>query len=329
MSNTPLKYLGSAWFSVVMGLAGLALAWHQAAPWMGDMAGTAAALLGGLAAAVFVLLALASLLRAHQHPQAWAEDLHHPVRHPFVAAIPVSVLLLSTVAVAMLGPSAWARALWWLGSVAQLVTTFWVVSRWWRGNQAGGLQWAGVTPALLIPIVGNVLAPLAGVPLGHSAWAVAQMGVGLMFWPVVLALILVRVATIGLWAERLRPAVFILIAPPAVAGLALLQLGAPEDLAWALWGMALFCTAWAATQGKAIASQPLGMPHWALSFPLAAATALTLRLAETSPALLMPAVAMLALTTLVVAALLLGTLRGLRNGSLLAPEPVAMIQAAP
>jgi tellurite resistance protein len=329
MSNTPLKYLGSAWFSVVMGLAGLALAWHRAAPLMGDMAATVAALLGGLAAAVFVLLALASLLRAHQHPQAWAEDLHHPVRHPFVAAIPVSVLLLATVAVTMMGPSAWVRALWWLGSVAQLATTVWVVSRWWRGNQAGGLQWAGVTPALLIPIVGNVLAPLAGVPLGHSAWATAQLGVGLMFWPVVVVLILVRVATVGLWPERLRPAVFVLIAPPAVVGLALMQLGAPDGVAWAMWGMALFCTAWAATQGKAIASQPLGMPHWALSFPLAAATALTLRLAETSPALLMPAVALLALTTLVVAALLLGTLRGLRNGSLLAPEPVAMIQAAP
>ena len=37
----------------------------------------------------------------------------------------------------------------------------------------------------------------------------------------------------------------------------------------------------------------------------------------------------LALASLVIAGLVLGTLRGLRNGTLLAPEPVAAIQPAP
>jgi tellurite resistance protein len=40
------------------------------------------------------------------------------------------------------------------------------------------------------------------------------------------------------------------------------------------------------------------------------------------------AVAALALASLVIAALTLATLRGLRDGSLLAPEPVATLQAA-
>ena len=323
---TPLKYLSTAWFSVVMGLAGLSLAWHRAGLLMGDMAVAVAWGLAGLAAAAFALLVGASLVRARRHLAAWTEDLHHPVRHPFVAAIPVSLLLLATVAVALLGASPAARALWWLGSLGQLTATGWVVARWWRGNQAGGLLWVGVTPALLIPIVGNVLAPLAGVQLGHGAWASAQLGVGLMFWPAVLVLIIVRLATVGPWPERLRPAAFILIAPPAVVGLALLQLGAPLGVAWALWGMAVFCLVWAATQLKAIASQPFGVPHWAMSFPLAAVTALTLRMAQDDGALVALAMALLALTTLVVAALALGTLRGLRDGSLLAPEPVAMIQ---
>ncbi len=323
---TPLKYLSTAWFSVVMGLAGLSLAWHRASWLMGDMAGVAAWGLAGLAAASFVLLVGASAVRARRHLPAWTEDLHHPVRHPFVAAIPVSLLLLAMAAVALLGASPAARALWWLGSLGQLTATVWVAARWWRGNQAGGLLWVGVTPALLIPIVGNVLAPLAGVPLGHGDWAAAQLGVGLMFWPAVLVLIIVRLATVGPWPERLRPAAFILIAPPAVVGLALLQLGAPVGVAWALWGMAVFCLVWAATPLKAIASQPFGVPHWAMSFPMAAVTALTLRLAQDNGALVAPAMALLALTTLLVAVLALGTLRGLRDGSLLAPEPVAMIQ---
>lgn len=323
---TPLKFLGTPWFALVMGLSGLALAWHRAVPLMGGAAELAAQALGAAALAVFSLLAAAGLLRARRHAQAWAEDLKHPVRHPFVAAIPVSLILLATLAVALTGPGLAARALWWLGSLSQLAVTWWVLARWWRGNQAGGLQWAGVTPVLLIPIVGNVLAPLAGVTLGHAEWAAAQFGVGLMFWPLVVALVLARIAVAGMWPERLRPAVFIFVAPPAVIGLALLQLGAPPMAAWACWGMALFCLLWAAAQLRAIAAQPFAVPHWGLSFPLAAFTALTLRLAAPGGAMAAAGIALLALTTLLVAALVLATVRGLRAGTLLAPEPVAAIQ---
>lgn len=324
--TTPLKFLGTPWFAIVMGLSGLALAWHRAAPHMGAAAESVAQALGLAAAATFAVLAAAGLLRARRHPQAWAEDLKHPVRHPFVAAISVSLILLATLAVALMGPSPAARALWWLGSLSQLALTWWVLARWWRGNQAGGLQWAGVTPVLLIPIVGNVLAPLAGVPLGHTEWATAQFGIGLMFWPLVVALVLARIAVAGLWPERLRPAVFIFIAPPAVIGLALLQLGAAPLVAWACWGMALFCLLWAAAQLRAIRAQPFAVPHWGLSFPVAAFTALTLRLAEPGSTFGMVAIGWLALSTLLIAALLLATVRGLRSGSLLAPEPVAAIQ---
>jgi tellurite resistance protein len=202
-----------------------------------------------------------------------------------------------------------------------------VLGRWWRGAQGGGLQWSGVTPALFIPIVGNVLVPLAGVPLGRPEWAAAQFGVGLLFWPVVTVMLLVRVAVQGMWPERLLPASFIFIAPPAVVGLSALQFGAPPLVGWALWGMALFSFLWVATLAPRIAAMPFGLPHWGMSFPLAAFAALTLRVAPTGP-LAMAGVALLALASLVIAALLLATVRGLRDGSLLAPEPVAPIVPA-
>lgn len=325
---TPLKFVGTPWYSLVMGLCGLSLAWHRATPLMGEMAGAAALVLGALATMVFAVLAVATVARMRRHPEAWDEDLRHPVRHPFVAAIPISLMLLATVSVALRGPDTLAQGLWWVGSLSQLWVTVWVLSRWWRGNQAGGLQWATVTPALFIPIVGNVLAPLAGVPLGHSEWATAQFGIGLLFWPVVLVMLLVRVTVAGLWPERLRPAVFILIAPPAVIGLAVLQLGAPVGVAWGLWGVALFCFLWAGSQARAIASQPFAVPHWGLSFPLAAFAALTLRLATPGSTLAVLGPVLLALATLVICVLVLGTVRGLREGSLLAPEPVAAIQPA-
>lgn len=329
-----LRYLFPGWYAIVMGLCGLALAWHRAEALLGEGADAAALVLGVLAAGVFAVLAVATVLRGRRHPEAWAEDRRHPVRHTFVAALPIALLLLGTVGVALLGPppgapaslgalAAWAAAgAWALGALAQAGVTLWVLSRWWHPASAGGLAWPGVTPALLIPIVGNVLVPLAGVPLGQTAWSLAQFGVGLMFWPVVLTLIAVRLAVAGPWPDRLRPAAFILVAPPAVVALSLLQLGAPVAVAWALWGMALFTAVWVGVQARRMIELPFGLPHWGASFPLAALTALTLRLATPGTVLSVLGLALLAATSLIVAALALATVRGLREGTLLVPEPL-------
>ena len=325
---TPLKFLMPGWYALVMGLAGLSLAWHRAVPLLGEMAGAVSLLVGAVAAAVFALLAVATVMRARRYPEAWSEDRRHPVRHAFIAALPIAVLLLATVGVALAGPQPLLRALWWAGALAQLFVTWWVLSRWWRPPAQGGLQWAGVTPALFIPIVGNALVPLAGVPLGQAEWSAAQFGLGLLFWPLVTVLILVRIAVQGLWPERLLPTAFIFIAPPAVVGLAVLQFGAPVLLAWAMWGMALFTLLWVGALAPRIAKLPFGLPHWAMSFPLAAFAALTLRLAAPASPLAVLGLALLAQTSLLVLGLAAGTVRGLRDGSLLAPEPAAAIQPA-
>lgn len=325
LGRARLKYLYPGWYAVVMGLTGLSLAWHRAVPVLDDAAGAVALVLGALSALVFVLLLALTALRGLRHADAWREDRAHPVRHTFIAALPMAALLVATVAVALLGPSLPALGLWWVGSLGQLAVTVWVLGRWW-----GKPVWATLTPALFIPVVGNVLVPLAGVPLGQGAWAAAQFGVGLLFWPVVLVLLMVRVLQAGVWPERLAPTVFITIAPPAVVALSALQFNAPPLLLWMLWGMALFAALWSATLLKRIAALPFGMPHWGMSFPLAALAALTLALSAQPAApvgLGALGLALLALASLLVVALVLATLRGLRDGSLLAPESVAPLVA--
>lgn len=323
-----LKFLQPGWYAIVMGLGGLSLAWHRAQALMGEMAGAAALVLGIVAALVFGVLLVATALRGYLHPAAWAEDRRHPVRHTFVATLPISMMLIATVAVALLGPQRWITPLWAAGCAAQLWVTLWVLGRWWLPPQGGGLQWAGVTPGLFIPIVGNVLVPLAGVPLGYWEWSLAQYGIGLLFWPVASVLLVVRLAMQGLWPERLLPSAFILIAPPAVGGIAALQLGAPPFVGWLLWGMALVSLLWPALLVRRIAALPFGMPHWGMSFPLTAMAAFTLRMAAPGGPMALLGLALLALATLVIAGLVLGTLRGLRNGTLLVAEPVAMMAPA-
>ena len=359
MHPTPLKFLMPGWFSVVMGLAGLALAWHSAEAALGSAATGVSLVFGVVAVLVFVALLGLSVLRFNRFPAALAEDLRHPVRHAFVAALPVATLLLVTLGVALAGTHPVLDALWWLAALGQLWATVWVLKRWLvatpvppapQSSTPAALQgliqgaslspvkpaapapsapafWPTVTPVLFIPVVGNVVAPLAGLALGHSVWAMAQWGVGLLLWPVVLGLLLVRRAVQGPLPDRLLPTWFITVAPPSVIGLVAVQLHAPLAVVAACWGMALFFLLWVASIAQQAVNQPFSLTFWAVSFPLAAFTTLTLRLAALaeSGGLQMAGTLLLALTSLVVFGLCLGTVRGLRDGSLLAPEPVAAI----
>jgi len=311
-----------------MGLAGLSLAWGRATPLLGDMAGAGALVLAGAAVLVFVLLLVLSWVRWQRYPEALAAELKHPVRHAFVATIPVSMILLATCGVSLLGTQAWLAVLWWAGSLTQLGVTLWVVTRWLSADNALTLGWPTLTPALLIPVVGNVLAPLAGASLNAGEWAAAQFGLGLLLWPVLLALVFARMAAKGLWAERLLPLTFITIAPPAVIGSAALQMGGPGALAWMCWGMALFFLLWSLQLGRRMLAQPFSVAFWSLGFPLAAFATLTLRLAVHHSAAQALAMIALALASLVAVALGVATWKGWREGSLLQPEPVAMIAAA-
>lgn len=328
--STPLKFLAPGWFSIVMGLCGLALAWHRAVPLMGEAAGAGALVLAALAGLAALVLTVATLLRMQRYPKAVSEDFRHPVRHVFVAAMPIALLLLATATATLFDAGPVARALWLIGAAWQFGVTVWVLSRWLDpsvgGNKPGATFWPGVTPALILPVVGNVLAPLAGVALGYPGWSAAQFGLGLLFWPLIVLLLVTRIGVAGLWPERLLVTNFITVAPPSVVGLAALQMGASEVMAWMAWGIGLFFVAWSASTLRRALSQPFGIQFWAMSFPLAAFSALTLRLAQWSPPWFQAlAMMVLALASLVVAALVLATYKGLRDGSLLAPEPVAML----
>ncbi|MDR0274393.1 MAG: C4-dicarboxylate ABC transporter [Burkholderiaceae bacterium] len=330
MSRRPnaLKYLAPNWFAIVMSLCGLALAWARAAPMLGEAAGAGALAIAGVAALAFALLALLSLVRWGRFAETVTADLRHPVRHAFFATIPMSILLLATCGVALLGASGWLAALWWVGSLGQFGVTLWALARWLHADKERQPGWNALTPALLMPVVGNVLAPLAGPALGAGGWAAAQFGLGLLLWPVLLALLIARIATHGLWPERILPTTFITAAPPAVIGSSALQLGVPDVLAWMCWGVALFFLLWSLYVLRRMLAQPFSVAFWSLGFPLAAFAALSLRLAALQPWMQTPAMIALALASLVIALLVIATFKGLRQGTLLEPEPVAMMAVA-
>ncbi len=313
-----LQHVTLAWFAVVMGLCGLSLAWQRASPWWGQWALDFSEALGCIAAMALVFLVIAMLYKLWRFPDAWREDVAHPVRHVFVAAVPSSFILLSTVMITLKGPSVLADAMWMGGSASLFAATVWVVQRWLRPGLTPAAFWGAMTPALFIPVVGNVLPALAGVSLGHSAWAGMQYALAAVLWPVSLTLIWLRIGIIGLWPERMLPATFVTIAPPAVLGLSGANLGAPEWLVQMAWGLSFFFTLWSMGVVRRIMTQPFGIVFWGLSFPLAASAALSLRLVTHEQGAW--ALSWLLLVTAVIMWLLWRTLVGLLQGSLLLPE---------
>jgi tellurite resistance protein len=219
-----------------------------------------------------------------------------------------------------------------LGAAGLLLATLGVVGRWLQPGLTAQDFWPGITPALFIPVVGNVLPALAGVSLGHPVWAAAQYGLAAVLWPVALALVWVRIGMVGLWPQRLLPTTFIMIAPPSVLALSGHALGVPAMAVHMLAGVVLFFTLLSFTVLRRCLQQPFGMPFWALSFPLAASAALGLLLSPEPGFAQWLASLWLGVVTGVIGALLLATLRGLMRGQLLQPEgpaPLPKVGAEP
>jgi len=240
-----LEYLAPTWFAMVMGWCGLSQAWLRATDIFGDSAlglGLVAAI---FAQVIFTLLCLACIVRLQAHPNAVAADMRHPVRHAFMATLPISILLLASLGINLF----WGTNrsldtaltfLWCVGSILEIAATVWVIERWLNNAENGGLQWATFTPVFFIPVVGNVLAPLGGVSIGLEAWATAQFGIGVFLWIVLQTLMFVRLAQAGPLPARLAPSWFITLVPPSIGGLSLLQLDAPLTLVWMTWGLGAF-----------------------------------------------------------------------------------------
>ena len=280
MAEPRLKHFPVAFFAIVMGLTGVSIAWHKAQATFGipvDMAGG----LLWVAIGVFALALLLYLTKLARYPQAVIKEMGNPVQLNFFPTISISLLLLG-IALLRLAPAA-AEVLWMLGTAIHLVLTVYVMSVWMHHNH---FEVHHINPAWFIPIVGNVLVPIAGVPLGYGELSWFFFSIGMLFWLVLFTIIIYRMLFHHPLPERLMPTFFILIAPPAVGFIAYAQLsglmetGAPDAFARILYHGGLFLTLLLLTQIGRFLRIQFYLSWWAYSFPLAAITIATLTMYE-------------------------------------------------
>lgn len=314
-----LAHLSVGAFAMVMGIGGLAAAWNKAAASWGPVPTLVGAAFAWLALAVLAALLLAYAIKLARFPRAVAAEWRHPVRSAFTAAIPVSMLVTS---VALLDHAApLSAALWWAGVSLMAIVTVSIVRTWIVDAQIESVH---VHPAWFIPVVGNMVVPIAGVSHGPEAVSWAFFGVGLIYWLGLLPIVLRRLFVEGTMPARLTPTLAILVAPPAVASISWVKLGGSwtDPIATVFLALTMFQVVVLTTLIDKLRKVPFALPSWAYTFPLAAA-AVALIAAQSAGAGGLYGWfggAVLGVATALVLFLAALTARGFANGHLLQPE---------
>jgi tellurite resistance protein len=257
-----LARLSIATFGMVMGLGGLANAWGIAATTF-PLPIVVSQVLLVLAFVTFVVLVAAHLAKLCFHFDAVAEEFAHPVRASFFPAVSVAAVVLS-IGTRRYAP-ALAEGLWWFGATLHFVLAVTLIRRWVLHAQDESV----LTPAWFIPIVGNILVPVGGVPLGHVEISWFFFSIGLVFWLSFFTIVLHRVLFVPAMSQRSLPTLFILLAPPSIGLSAYLAFtgGHAGSLGDILYCLALFIAILLATLVRHLAHGPFFMSWWAMTFP--------------------------------------------------------------
>lgn len=267
---------------------------------------------------MLVAVALGYSAKAMKYPSQVAADWHHPVKIAFFPAISISLLLLATALLdtaPKLAEPLWLAATFLRGGLALAVLSVWIGHR--------PFQTGILTPAWFIPAVGNVVVPLAGARLGYVEMSWLFFSGGLILWVVLLTLVMNRLMFHDPMPDKMVPTLMILVAPPAVAFTAWLQLeGAVGPFGHFLLSTAYIFALLVATQLTKVRKIPFALSWWALSFPIAALAIASFGYAQAveSEVHRWIGAGLLALLVAVVAGLILRTAAAMRAGAICVPD---------
>jgi len=261
-----LKNFPIMMFAVVMGLSGLTIVFQKAKEILG-LKGDIGFI---LAVADLVLLGLIVFIYSLKLLKYFSEvkkEFFHPVRINFFAASAISFLLLSIVYHEINHQLALYSFIF--GTFMQTLFTFYTISFWINKN----MEIQHSNPAWFIPIVGNVLVPVAGTGYVDVNFLMYYFSVGLFFWIILTSILINRIVFHHQLAIKFIPTLFIFIAPPAIAFIAYVKMFGMYDMfASILYNLALFFSFLLFFMFRNFSNLKFFISWWAFTFPLAAVT---------------------------------------------------------
>ncbi|AOO64513.1 SLAC1 anion channel family protein [Sulfurospirillum halorespirans] len=311
-----LKFFPIMMYATVMGMSGLTIMYQKAALWLGF-----SALIGEVLMAITTLLfgviSVIYITKFLKYRAAVKKEFSHPVRINFFAAVSISMLML---AIIYKEHYPFVAALFWYpGAALHFYLTMHTISFWINNNQ----ELDHSNPAWFIPIVGNVLIPVAGVGFASQGVLLYFFSTGIFFWVILFAILLNRIIFHHQMANKFMPTMFILIAPPAVGFIAYVKIYEVVDtFAMILFNLALFFTFLIAFMYKNFIKIKFFISWWAFVFPVAAMAISTMLMYQQTQdlPLLVLAYTMIALTSVIITIVIYQTLIHMQKGDICVQE---------
>jgi len=258
-----LEFFPVMMFAIVMGLSGLSLVLLKAHAVL-NLSAILGNVVSFLAVIVFVVILGTYALKIIKYTQMVKDELAHPVRINFFAAISISFILISMI-VKNINENV-AFVLFIMGALLHLFFTFYTLRFWITQN----VEILHSNPAWFIPIVGNLIVPIGGVGFVDNAILLFYFSVGIFFWIIMLSIILNRIIFHHQFAQKFMPTLFILIAPPSIGLLSYFKLtGSLDMFAHILFNLGLFFTLLLIFMYQSFLHIKFFISWWAFTFPLA------------------------------------------------------------
>lgn len=317
LPKLPRPVVPAAFFSMVLGIAGLGHAWRRAHQ-VWDVSPLVGETLMAMAASLWCLLLILYLAKWWWARQLAMEETRHPVQCCFIGLIGVATMLVAGAVLPY--HRRCAELLFLAGALFTWGFAAWRTGLMWRGERDEATN----TAVLYLPTVagGFVTASLLGA-LGYREWGQLAFGAGAFSWLAIESVLLHRMYCSPALTAALRPTMGIQLAPPAVGLVAYLSVnqGAPDILAYGMFGYALLQGLILLRMARWIASAPSVASFWAFSFGLTALAAAPLGMIEHGAGLASPAAVLapyiFGVVNVLLLLLFLATLRLLFRGQLL------------
>lgn len=268
-----IRYFPIGLFVSVMGFSGATLAVRHAEG-LYDLNHVNSLILLIMTSLLFLLNGGMLIYRLMKHKADVVNDFNHPVKMNFFGAISISLLLLAVAYFEI--NSDVSFILWLLGALLQISLTLQILTRLiWHHK----FKIAQFNPTWLIPIVGNIIVPIAGMSHVHAEINWMFFSIGILFSIIYFALLMNRLFFYPTLPPLLQPTFFILLAPPAIGFVAYLKLAQNLDaFAYILYGIAVFILLLIMVSLKRLISVPFSLSWWAFLFPSGAMTLATVHM---------------------------------------------------
>lgn len=269
-ATAPARYPFTT-FAISFGLAGLAGVWTRAAPAVG-LPRAVPQTFWAVAAIAWVWLVVAHCVRGVRSEQDLISHLRHPVQGPIASLAPVVAMLLAADLFTW-SPVA-GRVLFLLALAVSVVFAAWILASWFEGR----LELEVVHAGYLLPTVAPALigADVAH-NMGYSGLAWGLFAVGGFFSVVMTSILVLRLAFHNPLPDALQPTTAILLAPPAVGGLAWFSMNGytVDPVAQAIAGVGVLVLLVQVAMVPRYRLLRFSLGFWSFTFPVAATVSLT------------------------------------------------------